>query len=96
MSERVRKAIPAYMQWKYEADKNLVNRTTFKWTILRPGGLTHEPGKGTASIGKTHITQTISVSHCLVSALRMADPARSHDSVAAGSRARTLPFLTAK
>ncbi|KAF8900476.1 NADH(P)-binding-domain-containing protein [Gymnopilus junonius] len=60
ISERVRKAIPFYMQWKYEADKNLVKRTAFKWTILRPGGLTNEPGKGTADIGRTHITKTIS------------------------------------
>ncbi|PPR00809.1 hypothetical protein CVT26_012450 [Gymnopilus dilepis] len=60
VAERVRKAIPAYMHWKYEADKNLVKRSTFKWTILRPGGLNNEPGKGTADIGRTHITKTIS------------------------------------
>jgi len=59
-SEKMRAAIPAYVHWKYEADKNLVARTAFKWTILRPGGLTHEPGKGTASIGRTHITEPIS------------------------------------
>lgn len=50
------------MKWKYEADKNLVKRDEFKWTILRPGGLTDEPGKGTASIGRTHLSPTISVS----------------------------------
>ncbi|KAJ3501235.1 hypothetical protein NLJ89_g9434 [Agrocybe chaxingu] len=60
VSERIRKAIPAYMHWKYEADKNLVARTAFKWTILRPGGLTNEPGKGVASIGRTHLGKTIS------------------------------------
>lgn len=49
------------MKWKYEADKNLVKRDEFKWTILRPGGLTDEPGKGTASIGRTHLSPTISV-----------------------------------
>ncbi|PPQ80875.1 hypothetical protein CVT25_001884 [Psilocybe cyanescens] len=60
MSNRIRKVIPAYMHWKYEADKNLSKRTAFKWSILRPGGLTNEPGVGTASIGRTHLTKTIS------------------------------------
>ncbi|KAF4611946.1 hypothetical protein D9613_003763 [Agrocybe pediades] len=60
VSERVRKAIPVYMKWKYEADKNLVKRTAFKWVILRPGGLTNEPGVGTASVGRTHLGKTIS------------------------------------
>ena len=62
MSKRVRSAIGAYMKWKYEADKNLVKRTAFKWIILRPGGLTETPGVGTASIGRTHLGKTISVS----------------------------------
>lgn len=61
MSERIRGVIPAYMHWKYEADKNLVQRTAFRWTILRPGGLRNDPGTGTASIGRTHICKTISV-----------------------------------
>ncbi|KAJ7868563.1 NADH(P)-binding-domain-containing protein [Mycena olivaceomarginata] len=60
MSTRIRGAIPVYMKWKYEADKNLVKRDAFKWTILRPGGLTNEPGTGKASIGRTHMTPTIS------------------------------------
>ncbi|EGN94738.1 hypothetical protein SERLA73DRAFT_187791 [Serpula lacrymans var. lacrymans S7.3] len=60
ISKRVRGAIPAYMRWKYEADKNLVQRTTFKWFILRPGGLTNQPGIGKGDIGRTHITTTIS------------------------------------
>ncbi|KAJ2919590.1 hypothetical protein MD484_g800, partial [Candolleomyces efflorescens] len=60
LSERMRQMMPAYFQWRYEADKNLVARTAFKWTILRPGGLTEEPGAGKASIGKTHLTVTIS------------------------------------
>ncbi|KAH6912177.1 NADH(P)-binding-domain-containing protein [Coprinopsis sp. MPI-PUGE-AT-0042] len=59
-SERIRKVIPAYMHWKYEADKNLVQRDAFKWTILRPGGLTEKPGQGSASIGRTHLGETIS------------------------------------
>jgi len=60
IAKRVREAIPVYMHWKYEADKNLVKRDTFKWTILRPGGLTNNPGTGKASVGRTHITTTIS------------------------------------
>jgi len=58
-SERTRAAIGTYMKWKYEADKNLVARTSFKWTILRPGGLSHEAGTGRVSLGITHITTTI-------------------------------------
>ncbi|EIN05178.1 NAD(P)-binding protein [Punctularia strigosozonata HHB-11173 SS5] len=60
LSKRVRGAISAYMHWKYEADKNLVARTAFGWTILRPGGLTDVPGTGKASIGRTHLSPTIS------------------------------------
>ncbi|TFK36127.1 hypothetical protein BDQ12DRAFT_259351 [Crucibulum laeve] len=59
-SKRVRAAIPAYMHWKYGADKNLVKRDAFKWTILPPGGLTNNPGTGKASVGRTHITTPIS------------------------------------
>lgn len=50
------------MHWKYEADKNLVARTAFTWTILRPGGLTEGPGTGKASIGRTHMIPTIPAS----------------------------------
>jgi hypothetical protein len=49
------------MHWKYEADKNLVKRTAFNWIILRPGGLTNNPGTGTASVGRAHLGKTISV-----------------------------------
>lgn len=62
MSKRVRAAIPAYMHWRYEGDKNLVKRDDFKWTILRLGGLANIPGTGKASVGRTHVTSTISVS----------------------------------
>jgi len=60
IAKRVRGVIGKYMHWKYEADKNLVKRNAFKWTILRPGGLTDVPGTGKASIGRTHITSTVS------------------------------------
>lgn len=62
MSKRVRAVIPAYMHWRYEADKNLVKRDAFKWAILRLGGLTNSPGTGKASVGRTHVVRTISVS----------------------------------
>ncbi|KAF8064358.1 NADH(P)-binding-domain-containing protein [Lyophyllum atratum] len=78
ISDRVRGAIPGFMQWKYEADKNLVKRNAFKWTILRPGGLTHESGTGKASIGRTHINTTISrddVAKCLMLLLDREDAA---------------------
>ncbi|OBZ74305.1 hypothetical protein A0H81_05593 [Grifola frondosa] len=41
-----------YMRWKYEADKNLVQRTAFQWTIVRPSTLLDTPGTHTASIGR--------------------------------------------
>ncbi|KAG8867500.1 hypothetical protein FRB98_004144, partial [Tulasnella sp. 332] len=55
MSERLRKDIPSFMHWKYEADKNLAKRQGFKWTIVRPGGLTEDSGTGKVSIGRTHL-----------------------------------------
>jgi len=54
-SENLWKTLATYMHWKYEADKNLVARTAFKWTIVRPGRLTDEAPAGKASIGKTHM-----------------------------------------
>jgi len=59
-SDAIWAAIGGYMQAKYEADKNLVKRTAFKWTIVRPGGLSDAPGKGKADIGRTHLTEPIS------------------------------------
>ncbi|KAJ7574849.1 NADH(P)-binding-domain-containing protein [Mycena floridula] len=52
--------IGTYMKWKYEADKNLAKRDVFRWTILRPGGLTDSAGTGKAAIGRTHLTESIS------------------------------------
>lgn len=57
----MRKAIGSYMHWKYEADQNLAKRTAFKWTMLRPGGLSDAPGTGKASIGRTHLSPQIAV-----------------------------------
>lgn len=67
-SKAGRAAIPAYFKYKLEADKNLVKRTAFKWTILRPGHLTEEKGTGKASIGRTHLSPSIAredVAHAL-------------------------------
>lgn len=86
MSNRIRKVIPAYMHWKYEADKNLVKRTAFKWIILRPGGLTDNPGTGTASVGRTNLGKTISVctsySHLLCLYVYQSNPEFQRDDVA--------------
>ncbi|KAH8115118.1 NAD-binding protein [Phellopilus nigrolimitatus] len=57
ISEKMRKAIGTYVQAKYDADKNLAQRTAFKWTILRPVGLTNGPGTGKATVGKAHLNQ---------------------------------------
>jgi len=59
-SARGRQALSDYFHWKYQADKNLVLRTAFPWTILRPTGLTDGPGTGRADIGRTHVTALIS------------------------------------
>ncbi|KAH7099610.1 NADH(P)-binding-domain-containing protein [Auriculariales sp. MPI-PUGE-AT-0066] len=72
------KVIGNYMKWKYEADKNLVQRTAFRWTILRPGGLLEAPGTGYASIGRTHLTPNVpryDVAHVLSLLVDRADAA---------------------
>jgi hypothetical protein len=61
VSRRWRSNISSYMHFKWECDKNLVRRTAFKWTILRPTGLSDEPGTGTGDLGITHINHKISV-----------------------------------
>lgn len=60
------------MQAKFDADKNLIARTAFKWTILRPGALTHEPGTGRAIVGKAPLGGSISVGHFVTSTLYFA------------------------
>ena len=50
------------MQAKYDADKNLAQRTAFKWTILRPNWLNDEPGTGKAIVGKAPLKGAITVS----------------------------------
>ena len=32
-----------------------MKRTAFKWTILRPGGLSNNPGEGKVNVGVEHV-----------------------------------------
>jgi len=74
-SDRVWKAIGAYMEAKFTADRSLVTengRRGLEYTIVRPGGLTNDAGKGTMAAGKIHINTTIAredvasaVIHCM-------------------------------
>ncbi|KAJ3529247.1 hypothetical protein NMY22_g9069 [Coprinellus aureogranulatus] len=61
-SEGIRSSIGTYVHWKYEADKNLVQRKAFDWTIVRPGFLLDEAGTGKVSLGRTHLYPGIPVS----------------------------------
>ncbi|KAF8651067.1 hypothetical protein AX16_004930 [Volvariella volvacea WC 439] len=59
MSKELRKLLPAYFHWRYEADKALVKRDAFKWIIVRAGGFKEGAGVGTAQIGRTGIMAEI-------------------------------------
>lgn len=62
-SDKVWSAIGPYMQAKFAADRSLVTengRRGLEYTIVRPGGLTNEPAKGTIAAGKVHLGATIS------------------------------------
>lgn len=60
-------AMPEYVHWKYEADKELVKRTAFEWFILRPATLTDDEGTGKGEIGaKVHLGGKIAVSVDLI------------------------------
>ena len=61
-SKWLHEMMPLWMKWKYEADKNLTKRDTFKWTILRPGGFSDEPGTSKVTMGRTHLMPMIPVS----------------------------------
>ncbi|VDB85903.1 unnamed protein product [Peniophora sp. CBMAI 1063] len=60
MTKMNREMIGPYLNAKYLADKNLAQRTAFKWTTVRPGWYTDEPGTGKASVGRTHLSPSIS------------------------------------
>ncbi|KAL1727455.1 NADH(P)-binding-domain-containing protein [Schizophyllum commune] len=59
LSKGLYEQIPAYMAAKYAADKDLSQRTAFKWTVVRPGFLSDNPGTGKITAGRTHITANI-------------------------------------
>lgn len=62
-SNRVWNAIKPYMEAKLAADTSLVTqngRRGLEYTIVRPTGLSQDPGKGTIAAGKVHINQVIS------------------------------------
>lgn len=61
-SNRVWKAIKHYMEAKLDADRSLVtenDRRKLDYTIVRPTGLSQDPGKGTIEAGKVHIDTPI-------------------------------------
>ncbi|SMR47675.1 unnamed protein product [Zymoseptoria tritici ST99CH_3D1] len=52
-------AIGPYMHAKFAADRSLVtenDRRGLEYTIVRPGGLSQDPGTGKVAAGKPHIT----------------------------------------
>lgn len=62
-SNRVWEVIKPYMEAKLAADTSLVTqngRRGLEYTIVRPTGLSQDPGKGTIEAGKVHINQVIS------------------------------------
>lgn len=62
-SERVWTAIGPYMRAKLAADTDLRTNNSkrgLKYTIVRPGGLLDEPGKGTVAAGKVHLGTMVS------------------------------------
>ena len=62
-SSRVWDVLKPYMEAKLAADTNLVTqngRRGLEYTIVRPTGLSQDPGKGTIEAGKVHINQVIS------------------------------------
>ncbi|KAK5722881.1 hypothetical protein LTR17_014184 [Elasticomyces elasticus] len=62
-SDKVWSAIKVYMQAKLAADRNLVTqneRRGLEYTIVRPGGLSNDPGKGKVAAGKVQLDTMIS------------------------------------
>jgi nucleoside-diphosphate-sugar epimerase len=61
-SNKMWSAIGPYMRAKYAADRSLVtenDRRNLDYTIVRPGGLSQDAGKGTIAAGKVHLNTTI-------------------------------------
>ncbi|CAD6885267.1 unnamed protein product [Tilletia controversa] len=57
-SKKMRDALGAYMVAKYNADKNLSQRTSFPWLVLRPSALKDDAGTGIVKLG---LQETISI-----------------------------------
>ncbi|GAA5911397.1 hypothetical protein JCM8208_005046 [Rhodotorula glutinis] len=54
-SKKAHDAIGAYYDAKLAADQNLSKRTSFPWTVLRPGHLLDDSAKGCVELGVTHM-----------------------------------------
>ncbi|GAA5944278.1 hypothetical protein JCM3775_003309 [Rhodotorula graminis] len=54
-SKKAHDAIGAYYDAKLVADQNLSKRTSFPWTVLRPGHLLDDSAKGRVELGVTHM-----------------------------------------
>ena len=62
-SDKVWSAIGVYMQAKLAADRSLVTengRRKLDFTIVRPGGLSNDPGTGKVDAGRVHLDTMIS------------------------------------
>ena len=62
-SNKVWTVIKPYMEAKLAADTSLVtenDRRGLEYTIVRPGGLSQDPGKCAIAAGKVHLNQVIS------------------------------------
>ena len=56
-SDMMWQAIPDYMQAKLASEEELYKRTEkLDWTVVRPSGLTDEPGTGKVALGKAPLT----------------------------------------
>ncbi len=56
-------AIPAYMNMKLAADRDLVtgnSRRGLEYTIVRPNNLSNDPGTGAVSAGRVHLVAPVS------------------------------------
>ena len=91
-SRRVYAALGTYNKWKFEADKNLVARTAFRWTILRPGMLSDTPGTGLVEIGHTHLGTQIPVCLFIPHYVRLAYNAGMFRETTSQRRSTTLPL----
>ena len=50
-----------YYAMKYAADRDLSQRSSFSWTILKPGLLLDEPATGKVELGRTRLQPGVTV-----------------------------------